>query len=224
MTTSTLGWIAPRLPPGAILAVNFGMATPQTPRFRDRQVRQAVLARLTGLHHGESGTRIVQEMGLAAGAVRVDVAVINGVLHGYEIKSPADTLSRLPEQAAVYSRVCDRVTIVTAEAHLAKLRDLIPSWWGVWTIGAVDGEPALTEVATPGDNPTLDPYAVAQLLWRDEALQLLEEHGLAAGLRSRPRSALWRALAEALPLERLGQEVRSILRNRPAWRADSQPA
>jgi hypothetical protein len=36
-------------------------------------------------------TRVVEEMGIWAGSVRVDIAVINGEFHGFELKSDRDT-------------------------------------------------------------------------------------------------------------------------------------
>jgi hypothetical protein len=48
---------------------------------------------------------MLDEFGLEHGEVRVDVAVINGELHGYEIKSERDTLERLPRQVKAYSAV-----------------------------------------------------------------------------------------------------------------------
>ena len=63
-------------------------------------------------------TLIVEELGIRQGAARVDVAVVNGSLHGYEIKSARDTLERLPKQSELYSSVFDTITLVTAENHL----------------------------------------------------------------------------------------------------------
>ena len=55
--------------------------------MRDRDVRCAVMAYLDRLHAGDADTRVVQEMGIWSGSVRVDIAVINGELHGFELKS-----------------------------------------------------------------------------------------------------------------------------------------
>ena len=43
-------------------------------------------------------SRVVDELELLRGVVRVDVAVISDTLHGYEIKSASDNLIRLPNQ------------------------------------------------------------------------------------------------------------------------------
>src|SRR5262245_6458552 len=99
--------------------------------MRDSDVRAATKRMLASLHAGDPFTRIVEEMGVWSGSVRIDVAVINGELHGYELKSERDTLERLPAQAGLYSQVFDRVTLVTADRHLKIAKKTIPRWWGV---------------------------------------------------------------------------------------------
>lgn len=178
------------------------------------------------LHVGEPDTRIVEELGLCQGIARVDIAVVNGCIHGYEIKSGNDTLARLPGQIAIYSRALDFVTIVTAPSHFDKIRRVVPEWWGIW-IAVQDAEHGsqLKSSREPRHNPCVNPFALAQLLWREEALQVLEGLGLATGIRSKPREELWRRLAAEVTPERLGCVVRDRLRRRSAdWRSDPRPS
>ena len=140
------------------------------------------------LHFDDPNTRIIQELGLCQGIARVDIAVVNGSIHGYEIKSERDTLARLPGQIEIYKRALDFVTVVTEPAHVVKVRDAIPSWWGIWTaVYDKQGELRLDTLRKHRPNPAVVPFALAQLLWREEALDVLEEWGLATGLRSKPR-------------------------------------
>lgn len=172
------------------------------------------------LHFGEADTRIVEELGLCQGIARVDIAVVNGSIHGYEIKSERDTLERLPAQIDIYSRALDFVTVVTAPTHIGKVRKMVPQWWGIWT--AVQGEEGLQLKPSRKalKNPNVIPFALAQLLWREEALEVLDKCGLAKGVRSKPRQELWRRLASDLPLADLGNVVRDRLRQRGAnWRS-----
>ena len=64
--------------------------------MRDRDVRGAMLQLLGAEHAGEKDTFILQELDVWSGAVRIDIAVINGELTGFELKSDRDTLERLP--------------------------------------------------------------------------------------------------------------------------------
>ena len=51
--------------------------------MRDADIRKAVRTMLDAQHVGDDDTRIVEEMGVWSGSVRVDIAVINGELHGF---------------------------------------------------------------------------------------------------------------------------------------------
>lgn len=167
---------------------------------------------------------VVDELGLCHGSARIDLALINGAIHGYEIKGERDTLHRLPEQQVIYSLVLDTVTLVTAAKHARNVADVVPEWWGITEaqpncVGGLQFNS--TRPAAP--NPAPDAAAIAQLLWRAEALAALTELGCAPGLRSRSKRMLCEALVEAVTQEELGGLVRNCLRSRRAWPAPSPP-
>ncbi|TRD08211.1 sce7726 family protein [Mesorhizobium sp. WSM4305] len=185
--------------------------------MRDRDVRLAVRSHLEALHKGDEDTRIVEEMGVWSGSVRVDLAVINGELSGFELKSDSDTLQRLPVQADIYSRVFDQVTLVVGQRHAAKATDIIPSWWGVMVAEQTNDGVVLQCHKCGSRNPSPDPNLIAGLLWKEEALMVLEEHGLAAGWRSKPAKVIHQRLAGELSFSDLSDEVRRALKSRPSW-------
>lgn len=186
--------------------------------MRDLDVRKALRRELDWQHFGDDRTRIVEEMGVWSGSVRVDVAVINGELCGYEIKSARDTLARLPFQQALYSQVFDRVTLVVAEHHAEKAASLVPAWWGTMIASERDDrEVRLCIARSPSENPSIDPLQVARLLWRPEALTLLERHSLAKGYKSSSADRICRRIASELPLDVVRREVREALKLRPNW-------
>lgn len=187
--------------------------------MRDADVRLALRQQLVAAHGGDPNTRIVEEMGIWSGSVRIDMAVINGELHGYELKSDRDTLERLPFQADLYSRVFDRVELVVGARHCDKATKLVPKWWAIriatMSSGAVHLRPM---IGYPGaKNPNPDPYLVAQLLWKEEALSILDTYGLAKGFRSKRIKTLHERLVTALPFDELSREVREALKRRPEW-------
>jgi hypothetical protein len=163
-------------------------------------------------------TRVVEELVLLRGAARVDVAVINDSLHGFEIKSSSDNLTRLPSQQSAYGKIFDRMTLVADEKHVEEATRLVPRCWGLIVVGSRNGEPVANEIWPPMQNRDLQPLALAQLLWREEAIELLEYFGLARGLRDKPRKVLWRTLASRLTLEELKAFVCYKLRTRRNWR------
>jgi hypothetical protein len=189
---------------------------------REIEIRNTLRKRLERLNarHSKTESLILDELGLCQGEARVDIAVVNGALHGYEIKSEQDTLKRLPAQSAIYNRVFDTMAIVAPARHLDKIEPMVPTWWGLIEVAEKDGGPVLRYRRRRSQNPQVDPYALAQLLWRDEALQLLEELGLAKGFKSKPNRVLWKRLAENLSLSRLNEAVRHTLKIRQDWRSD----
>lgn len=176
-------------------------------------------------HHGDRDTRVLNEFQVWYGLARVDIAVVNGLLHGFEIKSDRDTLERLPEQARIYSNTLDRVTLVVCEPHLAKAETIVPPWWGITlalgTGRAGRGAVAFTETRPPQPNPSIDPVSVAALLWCEELLDLLAGLNAARGVRGKSRDVMSRRLAEVLPLPQLGEAVRQALKARGSWRSDA---
>ncbi len=187
-------------------------------------VRAAVEARLVALDAHPGETLIVHELGLCQAEARVDIAAVNGLLVGWEIKTRQDTLSRLPHQQEVYSRVFDRVWLVADERHIGPALPMIPTWWGVMRIRETGQNCRLVIVRPSRLNRDVDPRSLVRLLWRVEVLAELDVLGLADGLKRAPRRVLWEALAGSVPehisRRRLQERVRTRLKTREGWRVD----
>jgi hypothetical protein len=188
----------------------------------DKIIRAALRAELQKLHAGDGKLRIVEEFGVEHGAIRIDIAVVNGLLHGYEIKSDCDTLLRLPEQMDAYNSVFDRVTLVVGKQHLYDAIKVVPDWWGI-TIAKIgtDHSVLLNRIRGAKDNKGQRNVSIARLLWRGEALRILEETGQAGGLRSKPREAIYARLSALLDQRTLEKKVREVLFFREGWRSDA---
>jgi len=189
--------------------------------MRDKDVRAAVWQKLTAEHAGDDNTRLVQEMGIWSGSVRIDIAVINGELSGFELKSDRDTLQRLPLQADLYSRVFDKLVLVVGSRHAMKARDYIPEWWGIMVATQDFSGTALAPLREGSTNPSPDPYLVAQLLWKDEALWVLESMDMARGWRTKRIKEIHQRLAAELPFSDLSEQVRAALKRRVGWLGNS---
>lgn len=189
-------------------------------QMRDIDIRRELFRELASAFADDPETLIVDELSLDRGTARIDVAVINGHLAGYELKSPRDTLARLGRQADVYAKVLDLITVVAGERHALRAEAAIPRTWGlaVARSGGTTGV-TLDHIRAAALNRSVEGAAVARLLWRDEALDALEKRGLAVGFRSKPRRVLTERLASAVPLDELCDEVRRRLRQRATWRA-----
>ena len=189
----------------------------------DIEIRKILRAHLVAAFREDPETLILEELGLRHGATRVDMVVVNGFLHGFEVKSDRDTLKRLPRQARKYSELLDYVTLVVGQRHAAKAESTIPDWWGIQVANHdQDGKVRLQEVRRPLENPAPDKLAIAKLLWRDEAINFLEEIGAAGGFRSKPRRFVYSRLAEVAEIDTIRAYVRERLKSRKDWRSDEQ--
>lgn len=166
---------------------------------------------------------VVDEFRLAYGMARADVALVNGHLEGFEIKAGKDTLVRLPSQIDAYNKVFEFSWVVTTQDHLPDVRKLVPRHWGLMVALADDSGSSLKRVRTAKRNSNQDGEHLARLLWREELLAKLEELGVARGLKSKPKIALYAALAAALPVRELADYVRNCLKAREDWRAGAEP-
>ena len=182
--------------------------------MREIDIRRSLNHEVLNLFPDDQEAIIINEFGLCQGEARIDLAVINGSIHGFEIKSENDTLERLPSQQEVYNRVFDTITIVTGDKYINKVPDCVPSWWGIIRAKQVRKDIRLETIREGKDNPSVDPFSLVQLLWHSEALSILEEHKLANGLRSKPRRYVWSALAQNIPIEQLSKIVRETLKKR----------
>ena len=165
------------------------------------------------------GTVVVNELGLAHAKSRIDVAVINGWIHGYEIKSAKDSLERLGTQIDIYRQTLHRLTIVAAPKHVAGVRARAPEWCGI--IEAVQGERGgigFSVVRTACANPDIDPVMMAHLLWRDEVIELLSQIGYAPKELRRPRKRLYEMLCESMTIREITASIRTFILRRQAWR------
>lgn len=188
-------------------------------RTKDSDIRSVLYATELARHEACPDSLVIPELEICQREFRIDVAVVNGAaLHGYEIKSDRDTLSRLPAQAAGYGKVFDFVTLVAGVSHVDAAWEIVPGWWRILEAGGCGAEPVLRVVREGEWNPAPDPLAVAQLLWRNELVELLEECGASKRLLRRPRWELWPALAASLSPAELGARVRAALRRRQGWR------
>jgi len=188
----------------------------------DFVIRCALKDKLETQHAKDRKVRIIEELGVHNGNARVDIAVVNGIMHGYEIKSDQDTLNRLPEQVQAFSSVFDKVTLVVGKLHLYEAINIVPDWWGV-TVAKADanGSVDFMVIRREDFNQQRDSVSIARLLWREEALRILEAEDAAKGFRSKPRGVIYQQLSTVLDQETLGRKVREAIFVRPGWRPDA---
>lgn len=185
----------------------------------DSIVRSAFHQRILKSEHDSSDTVVVDELGLKNGSVRADIAVLNGKLIGYEIKTNNDTLIRLPHQIQAYNEVFDNVYVITGDKHLEKVLVSIPEWWGVYLVTeTTDGLYDFKRCRKAKKNPEKDTMGLAQLLWKDEVIDILTSY-LNHSVRSKAtKEQLYNLLSNECSPAKLTNFVLQYLKSRQTWR------
>ena len=190
------------------------MSKLENSKLGDAEIRPALRSHLQAKHSHDAETVVIEELGICCGQVRVDLAVVNGFLHGYEIKSDRDSLRRLSSQVDLYSRVLDQATFVTGERHLSEAMEIVPFWWGILRIEPTSRSPLFKTERRGRRNPCRDPRSLVKLLWLDDAIALLELYNVARGVRGKPRRLVWDRICESFDVDEIAAAVRGRLKAR----------
>ena len=180
---------------------------------REYEIRSSLLQYLT-THTNNNDARIKEEFRIERGGARIDVAVIGSTLIGYEIKSDEDSFVRFSNQIHAYNRVFDIINLVCGPSHVQHALEIIPSWWGLLVAERNSkDEVHIITVRHATSNSKQDPFSLASLLWKDEAIVILTSK-----IKAIPRSAsshvLWSCIASSLPIDTIKSEVTNTLLNR----------
>jgi hypothetical protein len=185
----------------------------------DAEIRAALHRKKLKLYRDAADTLVVDELGLAHAKVRIDIAVINGCVHGYEIKSGLDTLNRLPYQLDLYRECLGKLTLVAAPRHIDRIHKMVPPWCGITVASqGLRGAIMFSVMRRSRANPDVDAGQLAHLLWKTEAAILLARFGVSPKELRQPRKYLYAQLAELMTVQQLTASIREFMMMRPAWR------
>lgn len=190
----------------------------------DKIIRSALLKKLNHSYRKQNDTAIIPEFSLVKESVRIDLAVVNGIIHGYELKGDKDNLLRLKNQSNAYNLVFDKLTLVVGKSHIIHSIYMIPDWWGI-TVARThqSGETSLYEVRKPKVNPLQDIKSMTDLLWKYEIARELMVLGKPKSIINKPKDYLCRLLIDTIEKEELKSFIRQTLKSRffnSNWRAD----
>ncbi len=127
--------------------------------------------------------RILEEK--RTGSARADVVMITPqFLYGIEIKSDADSYTRLKKQVKNYDWYYDRNIIVVGSTHAAHVREHVPDTWGIISVELDEkGRVDFYVIREAMDNPKVKDKRKITILWRTELNRLLEKNKLPKYLR-----------------------------------------
>ncbi|MEE1924349.1 sce7726 family protein [Pseudomonas sp. 148P] len=141
---------------------------------------------------------------------RADLAVANGRLVAFEIKSGADSLKRWPSQCTAYFNVFDEVWLCTHGRHLEKALGVTPKGVGILVTDDLGG---LVLLRNARRNGKCNAYDLSGLLWREELEVLCERHGIEVKKRE-TKSDIRHKVSSTVPIEAIRDYVLSRLKVR----------
>lgn len=178
----------------------------QTAATTDAHIRAPLLQWLRALHPDRLDAKLLEEFKMPRPSARIDVALVNGEMAGFEIKSDRDTLTRLPMQIPAFSKFFDRVSLVTTPRHVDEARTKIPKWWGI-IIFCENGSFQVSR--SPKRNSKIDAVSFLFALSKRELASVAREGGVIVSPGAR-KEAIVDTIASTIPkpfLCRLAREV-----------------
>lgn len=144
---------------------------------------------------------------------RADVALANGRLVGFEIKSEKDNLKRWPSQMSAYTNVFDEVWLCTHGKHLEPALQITPKHIGILLVDSL-GSIAVVRNAKNASGLN-NVYDLSGLLWKDEIIDLAKRYDITVKTRTTKREVR-ELLADCLNVEQVRPFVLEKLKSRKA--------
>ena len=171
--------------------------------FYDKDIREPLFDFLEDTF---GKVRILEEK--KTGSARADVVMITeDCLYGIEIKSDADTYTRLAKQVRNYNWYYDRNLIVVGSSHAAHVTEHVPAWWGIITVEADEnGVPDFYILRHTDIDPRVKEKRKITILWRPELNHLLERNRLPK-YKEKSKQFVQEKLLEKVPADILWKQV-----------------
>ena len=136
---------------------------------------------------------------------RVDMASINGISVGYEIKTEYDNLHRLSKQIADYSRTLEYIYVVCPHSMVPQVEKTIPDHCGIYSYDEKRSNSSFKLILEARRSPALDASAMLQCMLKEE-------------LKGSFKKTSIEAIAEEFSLDEIDKALKESLKKRYAPR------
>ena len=149
--------------------------------------------------------RILEEKQM--GRSRADIVmVLPEILVGIEIKSDADTYTRLSRQVRDYDQYFDQNYIVAGASHGLHVKEHVPGWWGIITVEQVGEQVDFYVLRKAEKNPGRNLKRKLSILWRAE-LAHIQERNKMPKYRNKSKDFVIGKILERVPGELLDAQI-----------------
>ena len=174
--------------------------------LKDKDIREGLFLFLEE-RYGK--IRILEEK--VIGRSRADIYMVTDeYLYGIEIKSDADTYTRLSRQTRDYDAFYDRNILVVGTSHAVHAHEHVPAYWGIITVEEVDGSLDFYVQREAAANPLQDLSRQLTLLWRPELVHIQQKFNLPA-YKEKSKAFVQQKLIEKVPSTELSACIRQEL-------------
>jgi len=168
--------------------------------------------------------RIIEEKQI--GKTRADVVMITeDKFYGIEIKSDADTYTRLERQVRDYNRIFDYNIVAVGASHAKHVEEHLPDYWGVLVLEDTGESVDIYWQRDPLPNPKREKRVKFRnqicFLWRAELAQILAENGFPK-YASKGRQKIAEYLIDKMDEDELKRKVCDLLMERDYTIYDSK--
>ena len=157
--------------------------------------------------------RIIEEKTM--GKSRADVVMVTEKdLVGIEIKSDADTYTRLSGQVKDYDKYYDRNIAVVGSSHALHIKEHVPDYWGIITVEFIDDVFDFYILRSPGVNPNLKLKNKLRILWRPELYALQQKYEMPK-YKDKSKDFVISKISERVPdivsVENMNEDISGLL-------------
>lgn len=183
----------------------------------ERDIKLAVIAHLERTSALQDGV-VINELPVANWSRRADLAVANGKLQAFEIKSDFDSLRRLDGQIALFATRFDKVVLVTTNRFISSALERLPAFVEIWEASRQGQEVRLRVVRRGQTREIKSRHILSSYLQKSEIASFIRSTGNVVP-QNASRDEMEKIL-ETLPVSKLRLYVLSRLKQR--YRADQE--
>ena len=170
--------------------------------MNDYEIREAICYYIEYTHPEKY--RIIDE--LVIGEARADIVVVTDELTGYEIKSDADSYTRLPGQIKEYDRYFQRNYLVVGVNHKMTASKHIPPYWGILCVSESEKGVQVETIREAEQNPKYSQKSQLSLLWRKELKNILKTNNLPK-CTGKTKAYMRKYILERVPKDTLQRQI-----------------
>ena len=170
--------------------------------LKDQDIREPLFDYLESRY---AKVRILEEKNI--GRARADLMIIlPDKICGIEIKSDADSYTRLSGQVKYYDRYYDENYVVVGSTHAHHVAEHIPEYWGIISVELIKGKVDFYPVREAEPNSKAKLENKLSFLWRMELAHIQEENKLPK-YSKKSKSYIVKMLLERVPKEKLHTQI-----------------